>query len=117
LNKDDILEVLRHVYDPDYQDRSIVEMGLVSAEDVDVRDDRVEVSYDVTAPLCPFSAAIGVMIKYALKNKLGLDARVKMKSGHLQEDVVNQTLIAEPEHQELLEKLKTYGVLDRCVRI
>lgn len=117
MNKDDVVEVLKHVYDPDYPDRSIVDMGLVSAEDVDVRGNSVEVSYSVTAPLCPFSAAIGVMIRYALKRKLGLDARVKMKAGHLQEGVVNRILVNEPEHEELLQKLKAYGVLQRCVRI
>lgn len=73
MNRDEVLEVLKHVYDPDYRDRSIADMGLVTAEDIKVMGNSVEVAYDVTAPFCPFSAAIGVMIKYALEKKLGLE--------------------------------------------
>jgi len=34
MNKQEILEVLNRVYDPDYVSRSIVDMGLVTADDI-----------------------------------------------------------------------------------
>ncbi len=70
MDKKEILEVLQQVYDPDYVDRSIVDMGLVTEDDIIVKDNSIEVAYSLTAPMCPCSAAIGVMIKYALEKKL-----------------------------------------------
>ncbi len=71
VNKEEILEVLNRVYDPDYIDRSVLDMGLVTEDDIAIKEDEIEVTYDLTASMCPFSAAIGLMIKYALERKLG----------------------------------------------
>ena len=117
VGKDEVLEVLRHVYDPDYIDTSVVDLGLINGEDIKIAGDSIEVAYKVTAPLCPFSVAIGVMIKYALEKKFGVHARVKMKSGHLQENLVSRILTDEGKQKELLKKLESYGILEQCVRI
>ncbi|KKM82454.1 hypothetical protein LCGC14_1319380, partial [marine sediment metagenome] len=72
VDKEEILEVLNRVYDPDYIDRSVLDMGLVTEDDIIIKEDEIEVTYDLTASMCPFSAAIGLMIKYALERKLGV---------------------------------------------
>ena len=82
MDKGEILEVLNRVYDPDYIDRSVVDMGLVTEDDITIKDDNIEIAYSLTAPMCPFSAAIGLMIKYALGKKLGVSVMVKLKAGH-----------------------------------
>jgi len=117
LRKDEVLEVLRRVYDPDYVDTSVVDLGLIDEEDVKIIGDSIEVAYKITAPLCPFSAAIGVMIKYALEKKFSTEVRVKIKSGHLQENLVSRILTDEQKQRELLKKLESYGILQQCVRI
>jgi len=116
MDKKTILEVLKQVYDPDYVDRSIVDMGLVTEDDIIVKDNCIEVAYSLTAPMCPFSAAIGLMIKYALEKKLEVPVSVTLKEGHHQEGAVAE-LISDPEQSaELMRKLEEFGILERCVR-
>ena len=99
LKKEDVLQVLNHVFDPDYKDKSIVEMGLVDAGDIKIDDEKIEIIYGITAPLCPFSAAIGLMIKYAVEKKLNRPVFAKIKSGHFQEAVVNEILNDEEKYK------------------
>lgn len=117
MKKGDVLEILRNVYDPDYRDKSIVDLGLVKEEDIKINDTELEVRYDITAPLCPFSSAIGVMIKYALEKKLNKPVVVKLKEGHMQVKIVNEILENEDKRRDLLQKLETYGILHRCVKM
>lgn len=117
MNKAQVIEVLKQVYDPDYVDRSVVDMGLVTEDDIALNDGTIEVAYSLTAPMCPFSAAIGLMIKYALQKKLEVPVTVKLKSGHYQEELVTE-LLQDPERfEELMGKLKELGLLEHCVRI
>ena len=66
MTKQDILRVLDHILDPDLKDRSIVEMGFVREEDIEVQEEEIRVSYTVGGPLCPYSAAVGIIIHYTL---------------------------------------------------
>ena len=57
VDKRRIMEILNRVYDPDYTGRSVVDMGLVTEDDITIKDNEVGVAYGLTAPMCPFSAA------------------------------------------------------------
>ncbi len=116
VNKTEILEVLNLVYDPDYVERSILDMGLVTEDDITIKDNEIEVAYDLTAPLCPFSAAIGLMIKHALEKKLGVPITVRLKAGHHRKGVVNELLQAPDKSQQLMRQLQEFGIMERCVR-
>ena len=115
--REEVLAVLSRVYDPDYTDRSIVDMGLVAQEDITITQEAIEVSYGLTAPMCPFSAAIGLMIKYAVEKKLGVPTTVRLKAGHHQAGVVAELLQDPQRSQELTGKLREFGILERCVRL
>ncbi len=117
MDKGEILEVLSHVYDPDYVDRSIVDMGLVTEDDITIKGRRINVAYSLTAPMCPFSAAIGLMIKYALEKKLGAPVTVNLKAGHHQEGAVAELLRDSERSAELMQKLEEFGILERCIRL
>jgi metal-sulfur cluster biosynthetic enzyme len=117
MDKGKILEVLNRVYDPDYIDRSVVDMGLVTEDDITIKDNGIEVAYSLTAPMCPFSAAIGLMIKYALETSLGVLVTVKLKAGHHQEGAVAELLKDSHRSEELMRKLEEFGILERCVRL
>ncbi len=112
-----MLEILKNVYDPDYRDKSILDLGLVQEEDIKVTDSGLEIHCNLTALLCPFSSVIGVMIKYALEKKLNKPVIVKLKERHFQSKLVNEILESEDERRDLLEKLETYGILQQCVKI
>lgn len=117
MQKREIIEILRKVYDPDYRDKSIIDFGLVAEEDIKITERGVEIEYKLTAPLCPFSSALGVMIKYALEKKLDKRVYVKLKSEHMQARVVNDILNNEKKCTDLLRKLEEYGILKHCVKV
>jgi len=94
IKKDDIFEVLKHVYDPEYWilNKSIIDKGLVSENDVKITNDRIDIEYDLEAFFRVFGSALGVMIKYALEKKLKRQTDVKLKPSHPQAKEVNQIL-------------------------
>ena len=89
----------------------------MTEDDLRVKDNSIEVTYSLTAPMCPFSAAIGLMIKYALEKRLGVPVTVKLKAGHHQEGAVVELLSDSMQSAELMRKLKEFGILERCVRL
>lgn len=117
MDKQQIMKVLSQVYDPDYVNRSVVDMGLVTEDDIVIKDNTIEVTYGLTAPMCPFSAVIGLMIKYALEKKLGVPVTIKLKSGHYQEKPITELLQDPSRLEELMHRLKESGLLEQCVRI
>jgi metal-sulfur cluster biosynthetic enzyme len=84
VNKQEILRVLDHILDPDLKDRSIVEMGFVREDDIELQEEEIRVSYTVGGPLCPYSAAVGIIIHYTLHERFKKHIKVRMKEGHYQ---------------------------------
>ena len=117
MEKEEILGISQEVYGPDYRDGSVVDMRLVSADDIEIDEDRIEIEYGITAPMCPFSAALGVTIQYTLEKTLDRAVTVRLKAGHYQEQVVNEILSSAEKRAELLKKLENYGLLAGCVRL
>ncbi len=117
MDKNDVINILNQVYDPDYVDRSVVDMELVTEDDITITDEEVKVTYSLTASMCPFSAAIGLMIKYALEKNLKVPVTVSLKAGHYQEREVTELLQNAERSDELMQKLEEFGILKRCVRL
>ncbi len=114
--KSDILKILNRILDPDLKDRSIVEMGFVREEDIEVSPDEIRVFYTVGGPLCPYSAAIGIIIHETLRERFKTRVTVRMKKGHYQQDVVNQILGNESQFQEWFRKIESQNLLSTCLR-
>jgi metal-sulfur cluster biosynthetic enzyme len=117
MNKNAVLAVLKQVYDPDYPDKTMIDLGIVTEDDITISNNRVAVVYGLTAPMCPFSSAIGLMIKYALETKLAVPVAVSLKASHHQNMAVNDFLSNPEKSTELMRMLKETGVLDKCVRL
>ncbi|HYB19836.1 MAG TPA: iron-sulfur cluster assembly protein [Thermodesulfobacteriota bacterium] len=116
MNKQEILRALDRILDPDLRDRSIVEMGFVGEDDIEVTEEEIQVSYTVGGPLCPYSAAVGIIIHHTLHEKFNKKVKVRMKKGHYQQDIVNQILEDESQFQEFFEKIKSQNLLAACLR-
>jgi metal-sulfur cluster biosynthetic enzyme len=116
MEKSDVLQILNAILDPDLRDRSIVEMGFVGEEDIQIEEDEIRVRYTVGGPLCPYSAAIGIIIHHALRGKFSGKVKVQMKKGHYQEDVVNKILEDESRFEEWFERIKSQNLLTTCLR-
>jgi len=116
MTKQDILRVLDHILDPDLRDRSIVEMGFVEEDDIEVTEEEIQVSYTVGGPLCPYSAVVGIIIHHTLNERFKRKIKVRMKKGHYQQDIVNQILEDESQFQEWFEKIKSQNLLSACLR-
>jgi metal-sulfur cluster biosynthetic enzyme len=116
MTKHEILRVLDHILDPDLRNRSIVEMGFVKEEDIEVKEEEIQVFYTVGGPLCPYSAAVGIIIHHTLSEKFHKKIKVRMKAGHYQQDIVNQILQDESQFNEWFEKIKSQKLLEICLR-
>jgi metal-sulfur cluster biosynthetic enzyme len=117
MNKQEVLKILDHILDPDLRDRSIVEMGFVGEEDIEVNEEEIHVFYTVGGPLCPYSAAVGIIIHHSLSEKFKKKIKVRMKEGHYQQDIVNQILQDESRFNEWFEKIKSQNLLETCLRL
>jgi metal-sulfur cluster biosynthetic enzyme len=116
MDKNDVINVLNQVYDPDYIDKSVVDMGLVIEDDITITDKEIKIAYSLTASLCPFSAALGLLMKYALEKKLNIPVAIRLKAGHYQNEKVNELLQDPEQSKELMGKLEEFGILERCIR-
>ncbi len=116
MNKQDVLKVLDAVLDPDLRDRSIVEMGFVGEEDIEIGEEEIRIRYTVGGPLCPYSAAIGIIIHQAVRGRFKGKVKVQMKEGHYQEDVVNKILEDESRFEEWFQRIKSQNLLTTCLR-
>ena len=116
MTKQDILRTLDRILDPDLRDRSIVEMGFVREDDIEVTEEEIQVSYTVGGPLCPYSAAVGIIIHHTLRERFKRKIKVRMKKDHYQQDIVNQILEDESQFQEWFEKIKSQNLLSACLR-
>jgi metal-sulfur cluster biosynthetic enzyme len=116
VDKKDVIEVLNQVYDPDYIDRSVVDMGLVTEDDITITEKQIKIEYSLTASMCPFSAALGLMMKLALEEKIEIPVEVSLKSGHYQQEIVNELLQDAEQSRDLIKKLEEFGLFERCIR-
>jgi metal-sulfur cluster biosynthetic enzyme len=116
MTKKEILRVLNRILDPDLKDRSIVEMGFVGEQDVEVSEEEIHVSYTVGGPLCPYSAVVGIIIHHTLSETFNKKIKVRMKEGHYQQDIVNRILGNESQFNEWFEKIKSENLLSTCIR-
>ncbi len=116
MDKKNVIEVLNQVYDPDYIDRSVVDMGLVTEDDITITEEAIKIEYSLTASMCPFSAALGLMMKHTLEEKLKIPVKVSLKAGHYQQEKVNELLQDAEQSRELMKKLEEFGIIKRCIR-
>ena len=77
LNEKDLMEVLRHVFDPELQ-MDIVELGLVYGVEIQP-DGRVKVNMTLTSPGCPYGPELVAEVKAMLmmsRNVKGVEVAV-----------------------------------------
>ncbi len=116
MDKSRIMNVLRKVNDPEHP-VSVVDMKIVTEDDVKVFPDHVEVEFSPTVPFCPMGGAIGIVIKYALEKDLGMPAVVKVKSGtHVQEKMLNDTLNDPAKYAEASKRFLEMGLMTHCIQ-
>lgn len=111
----DILKVLEKVNDPEYP-VSVVELRIVTENDIKVLADKIEVEFTPTVPYCPMGGVIGVVIKYALEKELGLPVDVRVKPGtHIQEASLNETLADPQKYKDTLNRFLESGLMEQCM--
>jgi len=116
MEKTEILEALEKVFDPEYP-LSVVELKIVEEKDIFFDGDKIRIEFTPTTPYCPMGGIIGVLIKYAVENKFSRQFDVKVKAGaHVQEDTLNELLSSKEKYDETIQRLKTAGILERCIK-
>ena len=75
--KEQIIEQLKTVYDPEITSINIFDLGLVY--DIDIKDKDVAVTHTLTSMFCPMADAISASIKQAVMKVEGIgEVRVKL---------------------------------------
>jgi len=116
MEKTEILESLKKVFDPEYP-LSVVDLKIVEEKDIFFDGDKVRIEFTPTTPYCPMGGIIGVLIKYALENKFNRQFDVKVRAGaHVQEGMLNELLSSMEKYEETINRLKTAGILERCIK-
>ena len=77
--KEQIIEQLKTVYDPEITSINIFDLGLVY--DIDIKDKDVTITHTLTSMLCPMAEAISESIKQAVM-KVGGVGEVRVKLTH-----------------------------------
>ena len=67
MTKEDIIDILKTVYDPEVPILDIYNMGLIY--DVSVKDNNVDILMTLTTPACPMGDMILEMVKNAITQK------------------------------------------------
>ncbi len=111
-----VMAVLRRVLDPEHP-INVVEMGLVTPEDVKINTNTLTVEFTPTSPMCPMGAVIGILIRKALEDEFPeTKINVIIKSGtHLREDACNMMINDEGQYRSAIEKLTASGALERLI--
>jgi ATP-binding protein involved in chromosome partitioning len=111
LNKQQILDVLKDVQDPEMPE-SILDLDMVNENDITiVSDKKVTVTFKPTSEVCPMGSVIGVLIKKKLKDTLGVDAEVKVRPGtHMNEDMVNDIINSKAKYDQVVKRLEDAGI-------
>jgi len=115
MDKGQVLEILKKVYDPEYP-MPVTALKIVEEDDITIAGDSMKIEFKPTAPYCPMGGVIGIIIKYALQKKFGKNVEVRVKAGtHVQEPMLNQMLSDEKKYEETIERLRSSGMLERCI--
>jgi|TARA_R110000824_G_scaffold9589_4_gene42734 metal-sulfur cluster biosynthetic enzyme len=77
--KEQVIEQLKTVYDPEITSINIFDLGLVY--DIDIKDNDVTVTHTLTSMFCPMADEISANIKKAVMNVEGI-GKVKVKLTH-----------------------------------
>ena len=77
--KEQIIDQLKTVYDPEITSINIFDLGLVY--DIDIKDKDVTVTHTLTSMFCPMADEISANIKKAVMNVEGI-GKVKVKLTH-----------------------------------
>ena len=70
MNKDKIIEELKKVYDPEMPSVDVFNLGLIY--DIDIKDEKVEITHTLTSMFCPMADEISKNIKEAGEKVAGV---------------------------------------------
>jgi metal-sulfur cluster biosynthetic enzyme len=116
MDKATILKRFQTVYDPEHP-VSILDLKIVTEDDVSINDNNVSVTFTPTTPFCPMGAVIGVVIKKVLQDMdPEANVEVKVKAGsHVREPMVNQMINDPAQYERTIKNLEDNGLLDQCI--
>jgi len=116
METEDVMTVLRRVLDPEHP-VNVVEMGLVTDEDVTIQGEEIRIQFAPTVPQCPMGAVIGIIIRKAVEDEFPKNkVSVQVKPGtHMREDACNAMINNNEQYNSAIEKLNASGALDRLI--
>ncbi|KAJ3728610.1 hypothetical protein C8R42DRAFT_638354 [Lentinula raphanica] len=117
IDQDEIFDLIRNIYDPEHPN-TLEELHVVSAPQIDIRENRVKVEFTPTVPHCGMSTLIGLSIRVrlirSLPTRFKLDIVVKPGS-HQSEHAVNKQLNDKERVAAALENPTLVKTVEDCL--
>lgn len=117
IDQDEIFDLIRSIADPEHP-TSLEELRVVSAEQIDIQNNLVNVEFTPTVPHCGMSTLIGLSIRVRLMRclppRFKVDIRVKPGS-HQSELAVNKQLNDKERVAAALENSALVETLEKCL--
>ncbi|KAF8520161.1 hypothetical protein BU17DRAFT_75719 [Hysterangium stoloniferum] len=117
IDEQEIFDLIRSISDPEHP-LSLEELAVVSAPQVKVTSNHIQIEFTPTVPHCGASTLIGLFIRVrllrSLPNRFKVDIKVKPGS-HQSEESVNKQLNDKERVAAALENSALLEVVERCI--
>ncbi|KAF8626314.1 hypothetical protein AX15_004982 [Amanita polypyramis BW_CC] len=117
IDQDEIFDLIRSIYDPEHPN-TLEELRVVSAPQIAIKHNHIEVEFTPTVPHCGMSTLIGLTIRVrllrSLPNRFKVDICVKPGS-HQSEHAVNKQLNDKERVAAALENPALVETVEQCL--
>ncbi|KAF8655841.1 hypothetical protein AX16_002925 [Volvariella volvacea WC 439] len=118
IDRDEIFNLIRFIYDPEHPN-TLEQLRVVSAPQITVERNRIDVEFTPTVPHCGMSTLIGLTIRVrllrSLPSRFKVDIHVKPGS-HQSEHAVNKQLNDKERVAAALENPALLESVETCLR-
>jgi len=118
IDADEIYDLIRSISDPEHPTTTLEQLGVVSADQVTVNENRVNVQFTPTVPHCGSATLIGLTLRVRLLRALPMRMKVdiSVKEGtHQSEQAVNKQLNDKERVAAALENTTLSDLVNTCL--
>ncbi|TRM59936.1 hypothetical protein BD626DRAFT_506906 [Schizophyllum amplum] len=117
IDQEEIFDLIRHIYDPEHPN-TLEELRVVSASQIEIGRNFIDVEFTPTVPHCGMSTLIGLSIRVrllrSLPSRFKVDIRVKPGS-HQSEHTLNKQLNDKERVAAALENQALLNTVEQCL--
>jgi len=118
IDANEVFDLLRSITDPEHPTTTLEQLGVVSADQIKVTGDHVDIQFTPTVPHCGMATLIGLSVRVrllrSLPSRYKIDLNVK-EGTHQSESAVNKQLNDKERVAAALENPALLKVVNGCL--